>query len=138
LKGLPIDQTTLDQLRRTAEWAQQIGSTLGFSSTPERRRRGKPQGSAKFRNVELLVEGLHHAARSFGGRLTLDKTLHKGSLLVALDRVRQLMLADRRYKWLAELLPPPGHHPVSTYQRRVIRSNRFSIEPFFFFLDRTV
>jgi hypothetical protein len=120
----PIDETTLGQLRAITEWAEDCLSLLPGRVRPHQR--GRPHGPRNFRNLPLLVIGFDRKARLFGGHFTLDKKLRKGSLLTALDDVRARLVANPRYQWLAAFLPPPDRHPVSTYERVLIRQGRFN------------
>jgi hypothetical protein len=118
----PIDETTFWQLRAIVEWAEDCLSVLPGRVRPHQR--GRPHGPTTFRNLDFLVIGIDSEARLFGGRFTLDKKLRKGSLLTALDDVRARLVANPRYRWLAEFLPLPDRHPVSTYERVLIRKGR--------------
>jgi hypothetical protein len=82
--------------------AQELGSKRG---------RGRRKGPLPF-----LVNELELGARCANGGFTLDKKLRKGTLIQALDFLRARFLAEPKWSWVADFLPLPGHHPVSTYE----------------------
>jgi hypothetical protein len=77
-------------------------------------------------HLHALVFNLEQIAQSCGGRFTVDTKKCKGSMVRALDELKKCLV---KYPELASLLPLPGRHPVSAYERS-IRAARGSPWPF--------
>jgi len=89
-------------------------------------KRGRPRGPTRFRDLETLVFGLEFIARLAGGGFTLDRALGKGTLLDALDAMKARLHKEAEWSWIARFMPPPNKHPLSTYQRILVRARRWS------------
>ena len=74
-------------------------------------------------HLHALVFNLEQIAQSCGGRFTVDTKKCKGSMVQALDELRdELKKYLVKYPELASfasLLPLPGRHPVSAYERSI-------------------
>jgi hypothetical protein len=72
--------------------------------------RGRPSGAGgSGMAVDRLIARLEFAARAAGGKLTLNKNDERGTLIDALEDLRNFLPA--------ELLPPKRKYPYSSYQR---------------------
>jgi hypothetical protein len=86
------------------------------------RPRGRPKGG-KYPNLHALVFGLACQAHRCGGKFTVDSKNCKGTMVQAIDVVRNALLNDQLER-LASLLPLPGQHPVAAYERTIANARR--------------
>jgi hypothetical protein len=79
---------------------------------------GRPQA---FPGLECLIAEMERLALTFGGKGFGMPTTRpqKGRIIQILDRLRKYFIDDTGLSWLADFLPPPGKHPVSSYQRAI-------------------
>jgi hypothetical protein len=84
--------------------------------------RHRPRGHKRYPGLESLVFLLEEAARCNAGRFTLNKRDGKGTLIYALDWLRCHLEANLHLRHLAELVPAPGQHPYSIYERVLLQA----------------
>jgi hypothetical protein len=105
----PINRSRTDEIAGVIEKL----STLTDHLRPlAPRKPGKPR-----RELSTFVLVLQLGVKKCNGRLTVDKRSHKGTLIQALDWLRAYCQTKPECAWVAKLIPPPGRHPVSTYER---------------------
>jgi hypothetical protein len=80
-----------------------------------------------YPGLAVLVFGLERAAQRAGGKFTVHrKHGEKGTLIRALEELRDRLV---RMDWgvsLADCLPSPGKHPITKYER-IIKAARDSV-----------
>jgi hypothetical protein len=77
--------------------------------------RGRPTGAAGSGiAMDKFITRLEFAALAAGGKWTLDKNAEKGTLITALEELRDYLPDD--------FLPRSGRHPYSSYQRILTRA----------------
>jgi hypothetical protein len=121
-----LDITVLrEALEDLADVAQQHRTTISqdIGAGPKQ---GRPRGAKHFPQLRPLVFGLEFGARLAAGGFTLDRNLAKGTLLNALDLMKQLIMAEAEWIWIAEFMPSPSQHPVATYQRIIAEARRYA------------
>jgi hypothetical protein len=77
---------------------------------------GRLRGTKAYPGLAELVFAIETEARLQGGKFTLNKRDHKGTILDALDWLRSYCLAQSELKWIAQRLPQPNRHPLSVYE----------------------
>jgi hypothetical protein len=109
-------------LKHVSEWE----SLLAFSSPP---RLGRPRGNEAYPRVGELVYLLEFRARYVGGSFTAHRKLGqpKGSLIQALDRLRDRLKANADLAYLANLIPPTEEHPVPVYETALRRARKDAV-----------
>src|SRR5262249_46033795 len=71
-----------------------------------------------YPGLAVLVFGLERAARSLGGKFTVHrKHGEKGTLIRALEELRNGLGPAGLGVSLADCLPTPGKHPITKYER---------------------
>jgi hypothetical protein len=82
------------------------------------RGRGRRRGVKHYPGLSELVFWLETYAQYSGGAFTAHRKVGaKGSLVQALDRLRDRFLTSSNLKYLADLIPTPGKHPIAAYER---------------------
>ena len=89
--------------------------------------RGAPVGVRDYPGLRWLVFSLERNARALGGRFTLNKRNRKGSLLDALDLLRECLAACSDLNFLADLIPVSNKHPVTSYERALLRARQHRV-----------
>jgi hypothetical protein len=84
----------------------------------------------RYPDLDVLVLNLEFSAQRAGGRFTFHRKggVKKGTLIQALDWLRNRLLADPELRHLANFIPPPGRHPIATYEQ-AMRIARKSAAP---------
>jgi hypothetical protein len=91
--------------------------TLGAPRKTGRKRGSRNRGTERYPGLDELIWDLEITARCEGGGFTVHrKQGAKGTLIRALDWLRNRLLTDPDLKHLADFIPPPGRHPVATYE----------------------
>jgi hypothetical protein len=117
-------QDALEDLGDLAERQKStVAEDLGVQSEL---RRGRPRGPTTFKMLTQLIWGLEFWARTANGGFTLNKDLSKGSLLIALDKIRKCLLEEPEWRWIADFIPLPMQHPVSSYQATLTDARGFA------------
>src|SRR5262245_2379885 len=88
------------------------------------RGRGAPSEIDGYPRLAALVFGLERAAQRAGGKFTVHrKHGEKGTLVRALEELRNRLVRTDWGVSLADCLPSPGKHPITKYER-IIKAAR--------------
>src|SRR5262249_10491017 len=88
------------------------------------RGRGAPSEIDGYPGLAALVFGLERAAQRAGGKFTVHrKHGEKGTLVRALEELRNRLVRTDWGVSLADCLPSPGKHPITKYER-IIKAAR--------------
>jgi hypothetical protein len=81
--------------------------------------RGRRRGVERYPGLSELVFWLEVYAQTSGGTFTAHRKLcaAKGSLVEALDRLRDRFLSSSDLNYLADLIPARAKHPIAAYER---------------------
>ena len=89
------------------------------------RGRGAPSEIDGYPGLAVLVFGLERAAQRAGGKFTVHhKHGEKGTLLRALEELRNRLVRTDWGVSLADCLPSPGKHPITKYERIIGRARK--------------
>jgi hypothetical protein len=78
-----------------------------------------------YPGLAVLVFGLERAAQRAGGKFTVHhKHGEKGTLLRALEELRNRLVRTDWGVSLADCLPSPGKHPITKYERIIGRARK--------------
>jgi hypothetical protein len=109
-------QRLQDRTRTCQKELSELASLIG-GLIP--RGRGRRRGVERYPGLSELVFWLEIYAQDRGGTFTAHRKLcdAKGSLVQALDRLRDRFLSSSDLKYLADLIPARGKHPIAAYER---------------------
>jgi hypothetical protein len=109
-------QRLQDRTRTCQKELSELASLIG-GLIP--RGRGRRRGVERYPGLSELVFWLEIYAQDSGGTFTAHRKLcdAKGSLVQALDRLRDRFLSSSDLKYLADLIPARGKHPIAAYER---------------------
>jgi hypothetical protein len=123
------------KLGEGADWSPKLRKTLsrlidglddvigpGF---PAHRARGALSEIVGYPGLAVLVFGLERAAQRAGGKFTVHRRygIEKGTLIRALEELRNRLVRTDWGVSLADCLPSPDKHPITKYER-IIRAAR--------------
>jgi hypothetical protein len=91
------------------------------------RPRGRARGATHYPGLADLVYNMEYGAKCGGGGFTFhrkEKGVPKGTLVQALDRLRERLAAASDLRPLADFIPPRNKHPVAVYESALERARR--------------
>jgi hypothetical protein len=126
------------KLGEGADWSPKLRETIsrlidglddviGPGFLVHHRARGALSEIDGYPGLAVLVFGLERAARSLGGKFTVHrKHGEKGTLIHALEELRNRLARTDWGVSLAGCLPSPGKHPITKYER-IIKAARDAV-----------
>ena len=105
---------------------------MGIEPEPADKPKGRPSGISRYPQLETLIFLLEFHSAHYGAFFTAyikkdgELKVAAGSLIGVLNILRNYLVNDQSYFWLAKFLPLPDEHVsyVSTYQR-ILAGARF-------------
>jgi hypothetical protein len=108
-------------LSKFIEVTKHLRNIMNVRRAADSKQTGRRPGPQNFPTLPRLVYMLEHRARAANGGFSINKRDYTGSLLDALDLLRNDFMRREETKWLAALLPLPDQHRqiISTYSRSI-------------------
>jgi hypothetical protein len=120
-------------IEEAERWIRDYQREMGIEPEPAHKPKGRPSGISRYPQLETLIFLLEfHSTPHYGAFFTAyikkdgELKVAAGSLIGVLNILRNYLVNDQSYFWLAKFLPLPDEHVsyVSTYQR-ILAGARF-------------